>query len=113
MKNQVFINVDKEDFLLRLHPIRDKNNRWTGDVIVGIIASDENDLNDKDYAEMLNFSNLVAVTIPLMEEDEGFREAVKEYLIEKERLEEKPRIEKDTNSNVVRLHFNSKIDGSA
>ena len=50
-----------------------------------------------------------------MEDDKEFREAVYEYYEEQQKEDEpiKPIIVKDANSNIIRLNFNTRTDGSA
>jgi len=114
-KDTVFLNLKPEDFAIRLHPKLDKNNRWTGEVVVGIIASDSSKLTDHDYSGMLQFTNMLCSCVPMMEEDNEFREAVMEYYeSELDKVDVPvPTVTREPNTNVIRLHFNTKIDGSA
>ena len=59
-KDKIFFELEPEDFILRIHPKRDENNKWTGEVIVGIVTTDENPLDDADYSGMLQFTNLIS-----------------------------------------------------
>ena len=115
MTNRVFFNIEKEDFAIRLHPKFDDNKKWTGEVIVGIVVSDDNPMNDEDYGNMLQFTNMLCSCVGLMEDDKEFREAVYEYYEEQQKEDEaiRPIIVKDANSNVIRLNFNTRTDGSA
>ena len=53
MAKQIPMDIDEEDFIIRIHPHRDTNNKWTGDVTLGIITSDENPLSDHDFFYMM------------------------------------------------------------
>ena len=117
-KDKIFFELEPEDFILRIHPKRDKNNKWTGEVVVGIVTSDENPLDDADYSGMLQFTNLISSTVAMMEEDDDFREAVMEYAeseLKKQEivLSNRPTIVRDISSNVIKLNFNTDTDGSA
>ena len=117
-KDKIFFELEPEDFILRIHPKRDENNKWTGEVIVGIVTTDENPLDDADYSGMLQFTNLISSTVAMMEEDEDFREAVMEYAeseLKKQEivLSNRPTIVRDVTSNVIKLNFNTDTDGSA
>lgn len=115
MTDKVFFNLKPEDFAIRLQPKLDENNKWTGEVVVGIIASESDKLNDRDYSGMLQFTNMLCSCVPMMEEDTEFREAVLEYY-ESEMTKVDipvPTVTKEPNTNVIRLRFNTKVDGSA
>ncbi len=112
---KTFLDVEPEDFAIRLHPKLDKNNKWTGEVVVGIVTSESSKLDDHDYSGMLQFTNMLCSCVPMMEEDLEFREAVIEYY-ESELVKVDipvPKVTKEPNTNIIRLHFNTKIDGSA
>ena len=115
MKNKTFLSIEPEDFAIRLQPKLNQNKKWTGEVVVGIVVGEENPLDDNDYGNMLQFTNMLCSCVALMEEDRDFREAVYEYYEEQQKEDEsiKPIVVKDANSNVIRLNFNTKIDGSA
>ena len=115
MKGKTFLSIEQEDFAIRLHPKLDDNKKWTGEVIVGIVVSDDNPMNDEDYGNMLQFTNMLCSCVGLMEDDKEFRDAVYEYYEEQQKEDEsiKPIVVKDANSNVIRLNFNTKTDGSA
>ena len=117
-KDKIFFELEPEDFILRIHPKRDANNKWTGEVVVGIVTADENPLDDSDYSGMLQFTNLISSTVAMMEEDEDFREAVMEFAESELKRQEvivpsKVKVIKDVTSNVIKLNFNTDTDGSA
>ncbi len=117
-KEKLFFDLQPEDFIIRIHPNTDTNNKWTGEVVVGIVTSEENELDDADYSGMLQFTNLLCTCVAMMEEDEEFREAVQEYAeSEKQKTDvvvsSKPKIVRDSSTNIIKLNFTTETDGSA
>lgn len=67
--------LDDEDFVIQIKPhIDDKG--WTGDVSLNIMVGKKNPLNDDDFESMLNFTRQICATVPLMEHNKIFRDAV-------------------------------------
>lgn len=124
MTKQIPLDIDEEDFIIKIHPQRDSNNNWTGDVKLGIITSHDNPLTDNDFFYMMEFTNLICATVPMMSEDPDFREEIQAF-VDAEREEEKakqianlrkkPNKNKvtETTGNVIKVAFSDKIDGSA
>ena len=118
---QIPLDIEEEDFVIRVHPHRDKNNKWIGDVTLGIITSDENPLSDHDFYYMMEFTNLICASVPLMTEDPSFREALelfveeeKKVMIEENKImKKKLKAKTKTKGNVIELTFPDKVDGSA
>ena len=82
MAKQIPLDLDEEDFVIRIHPHRDTNNKWTGDVTLGIITSDENPLSDRDFFYMMEFTNLICAVVPVMSEDPSVRDQLEEFIEE-------------------------------
>lgn len=106
----IFMDFDPNDFLIRLHPIMDKNGYWNGDISVGIITTPENDMDDEDFDQMMYLTMMVTSSIPLMEENAAFRtaltECAKRFHSEEEEEEppKKPVTEK-ISENVIKVKF--------
>ena len=67
--------LDDEDFVIQVKPhIDDKG--WTGDVSLSIMVGKRNPLSDEDFEAMLNFTRQICSTVPLMEHNKIFRDAV-------------------------------------
>ena len=67
--------LDDEDFVIQVKPhIDDKG--WTGDVSLSIMVGKKNPLSDEDFEAMLNFTRQICSTVPLMEQNKIFRDAV-------------------------------------
>ncbi len=113
---QIPLDIEEEDFVIRVHPHRDTNNKWTGDVTLGIITSDENPLSDNDFYYMMEFTNLICASVPLMSKDPIFREALELFVEEEKKIiveKKKPKAKTKTKGNVIELTFPDKVDGSA
>tara|TARA_R100000742_G_C4275010_1_gene95240 strand:- start:1115 stop:1471 length:357 start_codon:yes stop_codon:yes gene_type:complete len=118
MAKQIPLDLEEEDFVIRVHPHRDTNNKWTGDVTLGIITSDDNPLSDYDFYYMMEFVNLICASVPLMSEDESFRIALEDFIEEEKKVIEanarrKRKLKKETKGNVITVNFSDKVDGSA
>ena len=69
-----------EDFVIQVTPHIDREG-WTGDVTLSIMIGKDNPLNDTDFESMLNFTRQICATVPLMEHNKIFRDAVEEEAI--------------------------------
>ena len=106
-----------EDLLIRIKP-HIKKKQWTGEIDVSIISSEDNPLNDQDFDNMMFLCELIASSIPMMEEDEYIRNALIEYaeslrntMEEVQDEEDEPVIDKD--GNVIKINFSTKTRGNA
>lgn len=68
---------DDEDFVIQIKPHLDANG-WTGDVSLNIMVGKDNSLSDDDFEAMLNLTRQICSTVPLMEHNKLFRDAVEE-----------------------------------
>ena len=99
-----------EDFTIRVRPILDTENIWTGEIDVVIITSPHNDLCDDDYYQVMHICKMISSVIPLMEKDVKLRDTVNDYVVNKLDSDFKDDI---TNSskveniedNVIRINF--------
>ena len=69
--------LEDEDFVIQIKPHIDSKG-WTGDVSLSIMVGKKNPLNDEDFEAMLNFTRQICATVPLMEQNKIFRDAVEE-----------------------------------
>jgi|TARA_R110000796_G_scaffold74172_2_gene166603 hypothetical protein len=67
--------LDDEDFVIQIKPHIDSKG-WTGDVSLSIMVGKKNPLSDDDFEAMLNFTRQICSTVPLMEHNKIFRDAV-------------------------------------
>ena len=105
-KETIFVDFEPNDFIIRISPILDDNDDWTGELTVGYLTLDENYLNESDYAHVDMVTNLALSSIPLMEQDIEVRNKLYKYttsVLEEE--EGKPVVETEDDSNVIKLRF--------
>ena len=69
----VFQQFDDNDILIRLSPFLNDRGEWTGELLVGIASSEDNDLTENDYFHVMQLGSMLCAAVPLMEESESFR----------------------------------------
>ena len=111
MDEKIVLDFDDEDFIITISPSLDENLRWTGEVRVGITMADQDFLHDDDYLSLLQFCNMVCTTVPMMENDENFRDLVHRQFVKDNEKINKRVLTKE--GNVIKLNLNSNTDGSA
>ncbi|MEK9918439.1 MAG: hypothetical protein VW496_03500 [Pelagibacteraceae bacterium] len=107
------------DFIIRIRP-SEEDGKWTGDINLTILNGSNFNLKEESYAELMHFCKMVCSTVPMMEEDEDFREYVSDYVSENiDGQHFNPVLKEDTPSvtkegdNVIRLHFGTRTKGNA
>ena len=107
-ENKVFISFDANDYIVRLTPFIDKEGNWTGEILVGTITTDENNLSDEDHFNLMTITKMVCAAVPAMEEDEYVRDTLNE-IVEKSEEEEENELPKATiasiEENVINVNF--------
>lgn len=102
------------DMMISITPHLTKQGRWTGEVSIKVIVDDKNPLHPDDYQDLLHFTRQVCASVPLMEENELFRDATEKiaekFLPMNEILmhPEDGLTREDKNGNVVRIDFKNK-----
>ena len=102
----IFQQFDDNDILVRLSPFLDPKGEWTGELLVGMVSSEDNDLSEDDYFSIMQLASMLCAAVPLMEEDEKFREVLYKHtqtMIEKDD-KRKPKIVKQED-NVIKVNF--------
>ena len=79
-ENKVFISFDANDYIVRLTPFIDKEGNWTGEILVGTVTTDENNLSDEDHFNLMTITKMVCAAVPAMEEDEYVRDTLNEIV---------------------------------
>jgi len=107
-ENKVFISFDANDYIVRLTPFIDKKGNWTGEILVGTITTDENNLSDEDHFNLMTITKMVCAAVPAMEEDEYVRDTLNE-IVDKSEEEEENDLPKATiasiEENVISVNF--------
>jgi predicted RND superfamily exporter protein len=104
--------LDDEDFVIQIKPHLDSKG-WTGDVSLNIMVGKDNPLSDDDFEAMLNLTRQICSTVPLMEHNKLFRDAVEEEANKHLPIEDvfdipsKPtsKVEKEEEDNVIHITF--------
>ncbi len=113
----IHMKIDDQDILVRMQPILDHQNNWTGDVNLSVMDSATNPLSDRDYDDMMFFARMCLVGIDLMRSDEDVSKKI--YHIVKDEVDKEmkepvlPNITRQ--GNVIKVDFNNlkhKLDGS-
>jgi len=105
-QEKIFVDFEPNDFIIRISPVLDDDDAWTGELTVGYLTLDENYLNESDYTHVDMVTNLTLSAIPLMEEDIEIRNRLYKYTTSVLEQEGKPVVEKEDDSNVIKLRFN-------
>jgi len=107
-ENKVFISFDANDYIVRLTPFIDKEGNWTGEILVGTVTTDENNLSDEDHFNLMTITKMVCAAVPAMEEDEYVRDTLNE-IVDKSEEEEENELPKATiasiEENVINVNF--------
>jgi len=107
-ENKVFISFDANDYIVRLTPFIDKEGNWTGEILVGTVTTDENNLSDEDHFNLMTITKMVCAAVPAMEEDEYVRDTLNEIVDKTEEEEENdlPKAKIDSiKENVISVNF--------
>jgi len=107
----IYVDFKPNDFVIRISPVMDSDDTWTGELNVGYLTMDENYMKEEDYAHVDIVTNMTLSSIPLMEEDLQFRSKLYQYTLDalSETSEEhvkKVTTEHEDDSNVIKLRFN-------
>ena len=106
-EDRIFVDFEPNDFVIRVTPVLDEDDRWTGDMKVGYLTLDENYLSKEDYQHVDLLTNLMLASVPLMEEDIKFRNTLYKFHEKMLKLQDKPKVS-HTEDNVVHLDFGNK-----
>jgi len=105
MEDKIFIDFEPNDFIVRITPLLDENHAWTGELRIGSITTDDNNLSDDDYSHLMYIVTLLSSAVPLMEEDAEFRQKLNLHAQNNIKpVDTKPTIE-SVKDNVVKLKF--------
>lgn len=107
----IYVDFTPNDFVIRISPVMDDEDTWTGELNVGYLTMDENYMKEDDYAHVDIVTNMALSAIPLMEEDLDFRSKLYQYSLnalreEENKVQRKSIVtEHDDDSNVIKLRF--------
>ena len=110
---------DKASFAIAVEPVFNDEGKWEGEVNSYVEEHLTGDLEEDQIDLIRNVCGMLASCLPLMEEDDEFRERIKEYFLDtfshvlEEHEEEQPVFTRKKDGNVIHLSFNTKTHGSA
>jgi hypothetical protein len=107
----IYVDFTPNDFVIRISPIMDDDDTWTGELNVGYLTMDENYMKEDDYVHVDIVTNMALSAIPLMEEDLEFRSKLYQYTLKAmantpEEHVKAVTTEQEDDSNVIKLRFN-------
>lgn len=107
----IYVDFTPNDFVIRISPIMDDDDIWTGELNVGYLTMDENYMKEDDYVHVDIVTNMALSAIPLMEEDLEFRSKLYQYTLKAmantpEEHVKAVTTEQEDDSNVIKLRFN-------
>ena len=109
IEDRIFMEFDANDYVVRLSPFLDESGAWTGELLVGTVTTEENDMSDEDHYNLMQITKLVCASVPAMEEDEQVRNTLVRIA---ERVEEEEKQNTPTSKvesieeNVISVKFN-------
>ena len=109
--DKIYVDFTPNDFVIRISPVMDEEDTWTGELNVGYLTMDENYMKEDDYAHVDIVTNMTLSAIPLMEEDLEFRTKLYRYTLDAMSDTPEEHVKKATSehvddSNVIKLRFN-------
>ena len=109
LEDRIFMEFDANDYVVRLSPFLDESGAWTGELLVGTVTTEENDMSDEDHYNLMQITKLVCASVPAMEEDEQVRNTLVRIAerVEKEESEKEPESKVESiEENVINVRFN-------
>ena len=75
IKDDLF-KTEPSDFVVRVRPMLDSYNMWTGEIDMAIVTRKDNYLTDNDYDSVMHFTKMMCSSVPLMESDSELRSRI-------------------------------------
>ena len=98
--------IDKNDFIIRVRPNTNKSNgSWVGSADIVVITSEDNDLPENEWSDLMQFSRMMCASVPIIEEVETFRSLLNDYLNRSHDGQQDLFIDKPKDSNIIHLKF--------
>ena len=98
--------IDKNDFIIRVRPNKSKSNgAWSGSADIVVITSEDNNLPENEWSELMQFSRMMCASVPIIEEVETFRNLLHDYLNRSNDEQQDLFIDKEQDSNIIHLKF--------
>jgi len=109
--------ISDDDFIVRVRPVKTDDGIYTGEANFSVISSQDSEVPNDLYKDIDYIVRCMLSTVPLMEQDEEFRDFVNHYVknnfkYEFDETEDRPLIQ-DIDGNVITINFNTDTEGSA
>ena len=106
IEDRIFLDFNPNDYIIRLTPFIDDTGKWTGEVLVGTVTTDENDMTDEDHFNLMNITKMVCASVPAMEEDDYIRDTLNDIVDRVEEEDDTPDATIDSvEENVINVNF--------
>jgi len=103
---RIFLEFAPNDFIVRISPIIDTNGTWTGELEIGTCTTDENNLSDGDYVNLMQLTQMLLSAIPAMEDDEYIRDTLYKLANSVVEKEEAPQRKLESiDGNIINVKF--------
>jgi len=102
--NKILIDFDPNDYIIRLSPFLDKKGEWTGELMVGTVTTDDNNMSDSDHYQLMHLTQMVCASITAMEEDEEVRQVLTDIVADVQ--EEMKEVEVTAEKKIVTVDDN-------
>lgn len=98
--------LDKNDFVIRVRPNKNsKNGAWSGSADIVVVTSEDNNLPEDEWSELMQFCRMMCASVPIIEEVETFRNLLHDYLNRYNDGQQDLFIDKEKDSNIIHLNF--------
>jgi hypothetical protein len=106
-----------EDYIIRVRPglnfpPGDAEAIWDGTVSVDILWSEENPLADGEFGQVMNLTQMICASVPIMESDENVAKLLSDYVddVYNSMLRDKSVGVTGVVGNVVQVNFKTKSE---
>tara|TARA_R100001082_G_C4347564_1_gene152987 strand:+ start:747 stop:1094 length:348 start_codon:yes stop_codon:yes gene_type:complete len=108
-EDRIFMDFEPNDYVIRLSPFTNEEGAWTGELHIGVCTTDDNNLNDDDYINLMQLTHMVLAAIPAMENNDFIKKILAEYAKESAEEEKKKKPNKrrleNIDGNVINVDF--------
>jgi hypothetical protein len=112
IEDKVFLDFNPNDYIIRLTPFLDDMGNWTGELLVGTVTTDENNLTEEDHFNLMGITRMVCASVPAMEENDKVRDVLNIIVDRIERdpdEDDEPQlVVSSVEENVINVNFRSK-----
>jgi len=112
IEDKVFLDFNPNDYIIRLTPFLDDMGNWTGELLVGTLTTDENNLTEEDHFNLMGITRMVCASVPAMEENDKVRDVLNIIVDRIERdpdEDDEPQlVVSSVEENVINVNFRSK-----